>query len=298
MYMKLDSQRERVPVVCGESAVKIWPSLDICPDMISVGTHWHEHMEILRVLSGSLELRLNKQCITVNANELAIITPYQLHMVTAGHEGVSYRVVMFDPALFQNATNAATQYLTPITTMKTLFSSSSANAELLQTVDRLVAHRLSGAPYASLLVIGTIYEVIGLLYQHCLEEENNTVISDERLRDVLDFVNAHFCEDISSDSLSQKFRYDEAYFCRRFKAVTGLSPMKYIRILRLEQAQKLLSEGKRSIGDVAAACGFSDSGYFSRQFKAYYGITPGEYSVTGQQARIISVKPSGNSASA
>ena len=52
--------------------------------------------------------------------------------------------------------------------------------------------------------------------------------------------------------------------------------MRYIRILRLERSKPLLRNGD-GVAEVAAACGFADSGYFTRCFKRHYGLTPSDY---------------------
>lgn len=67
--------------------------------------------------------------------------------------------------------------------------------------------------------------------------------ADKRFRKIISFVDENYRWDISCASLSRKFGYDEAYFSRKFKEVTGLSPTVYIRVLRLEYAQKLLKKG-------------------------------------------------------
>jgi AraC-like DNA-binding protein len=50
--------------------------------------------------------------------------------------------------------------------------------------------------------------------------------------------------------------------------------MKYIQVLRLEEAKKLISKSNSSIKDIALSCGFSDVAYFTNCFKRLYQITP------------------------
>ena len=96
---------------------------------------------------------------------------------------------------------------------------------------------------------------------------------------IAEYIENHFRENISSKELSRRFGYDEAYFCRRFKSVTGLSPMIYIQILRLEYARRAIKNEKGvKISEISSSCGFSDPGYFARCFKKHYGMTPTEYS--------------------
>ncbi|MDE6484363.1 MAG: helix-turn-helix domain-containing protein [Duncaniella sp.] len=67
-----------------------------------------------------------------------------------------------------------------------------------------------------------------------------------------------------------------AYF-NRMKEITGLSPVDFIKQMRIKRAMSLLDDGNLSIADVAYRVGFTDPKYFSRCFKAEMGMTPTQY---------------------
>jgi transcriptional regulator GlxA family with amidase domain len=64
---------------------------------------------------------------------------------------------------------------------------------------------------------------------------------------------------------------------RRMKSLTGLSPMEFIRRIRLKHAITMLANNCGNITDIAYAVGFNDPKYFSRCFKDYLGLTPIEF---------------------
>lgn len=64
---------------------------------------------------------------------------------------------------------------------------------------------------------------------------------------------------------------------RKVKALTGRTPVEYIREMRMRKAAKLLSAGKFSVSEVMYTVGFSNSSYFSKCFSKTYGMTPTEY---------------------
>ncbi len=66
---------------------------------------------------------------------------------------------------------------------------------------------------------------------------------------------------------------------RKLEALTGCSPNKFIRIIRLNKAKELLANPVLSIAGIALDCGYNDSGYFARVFKQEYGVTPQEWRV-------------------
>ena len=64
---------------------------------------------------------------------------------------------------------------------------------------------------------------------------------------------------------------------RKVKALTGHTPVEYIREMRLRKASKLLRAGKFSVSEVMYTVGFSNSSYFSKCFSKAFGMTPTEY---------------------
>ncbi len=87
-------------------------------------------------------------------------------------------------------------------------------------------------------------------------------------------------------SIALPFRFD--VFCQlhgfsmrslgaRFKQQTSMSVSHYLRQLRLCRAMELLRYNQRTIGEVAAQCGFEDSNYFSVVFHQTFGVSPSIY---------------------
>jgi len=69
---------------------------------------------------------------------------------------------------------------------------------------------------------------------------------------------------------------------RKLEAVTGFSPNKFIRTIRINKAKELLLNPFNSIASVAYDCGYNDPGYFARVFKQEYGVTPQEWRVSNK----------------
>ena len=67
------------------------------------------------------------------------------------------------------------------------------------------------------------------------------------------------------------------HFFRRFRQITGSSPLDWLRRERINQAKRRLSESPDRIRDIAAQVGYSDQFYFSRDFKKLVGLSPRHY---------------------
>lgn len=66
-------------------------------------------------------------------------------------------------------------------------------------------------------------------------------------------------------------------FSRRFRAVTGLSPIEYVQALRIEEAKQMLERDALSNDDVGCAIGYDDPASFRRVFKRGTGLSPAAY---------------------
>ena len=83
--------------------------------------------------------------------------------------------------------------------------------------------------------------------------------------------------DFSVDDLSAQLCMHRTNLYKRWPAITGITPLRFIRLLRLKHGKLLLEQGARRISDVAYDCGFNDPKKFSKYFKEEFGMPPGEY---------------------
>ncbi len=63
---------------------------------------------------------------------------------------------------------------------------------------------------------------------------------------------------------------------RRLRALTGLSTVGFVRMMRLERAAQLLEQRAGTVAEVARAVGFEDASYFARLFRQAYGRSPSD----------------------
>ena len=83
--------------------------------------------------------------------------------------------------------------------------------------------------------------------------------------------------DFNVNRLAQGMNMSRSTLVRKLKAITGRTPLDFIRHIKMEHARRLLGEWGRSVSDVAAALGYSDRKYFTSCFKEEFGMTPSDY---------------------
>ena len=82
---------------------------------------------------------------------------------------------------------------------------------------------------------------------------------------------------LTVDELVEEMSMGRTVFFNKLKSLTGLSPVEFIREMRIKRAAQLLEDRKYNITEVTYMVGMNDSRYFSKCFKNTYGITPSEY---------------------
>ncbi len=91
------------------------------------------------------------------------------------------------------------------------------------------------------------------------------------------FMAEHLHGHLNLDTLAAHSQLSKYHFSKRFKAVTGHSPIQYFINLKMQHACLLLDATLQSVKQVGAALGYEDAYYFSRLFKKVIGLSPDQY---------------------
>lgn len=103
--------------------------------------------------------------------------------------------------------------------------------------------------------------------------KNSEVKQKNNIIDIINHINAHLTEDLSLDSLCEKFYISKAQLNRNFKRTTGTTVWSYIQTKRLLLAKEMLGNGYNPV-KVAANCGFNDYCSFFRAYKTKFSVSP------------------------
>lgn len=86
-------------------------------------------------------------------------------------------------------------------------------------------------------------------------------------------------EGFTVDALAQMMAMGRTKFYAKVKALTGMSPNKYLQEARMQKAADLLASGEMNVSEVSYKVGILDPSYFNKCFKAKYGVVPSKYKV-------------------
>ncbi|MGO4107677.1 response regulator transcription factor [Paenibacillus sp. YAF4_2] len=125
--------------------------------------------------------------------------------------------------------------------------------------------------------------MIDYLVKHTLEHFSDELFSrlagvtHNRIKEILAYIHHHFNQEISIQSLSEKFYLSPTYLSQLFKKEVGENFVEYLSRQRIQYACKLLAETDMTVSQIGEKCGFNDYFYFTRIFKRLNGMTPTQY---------------------
>jgi len=97
------------------------------------------------------------------------------------------------------------------------------------------------------------------------------------MEEIRQYMEEHFREDMTIESLASQVKRSPKYFSALFKKKYDCTVVEYISKLRLQEARKLMQRGDLKIRDIAHRVGYKDEFYFSRKFKKETGLSPIHY---------------------
>lgn len=100
---------------------------------------------------------------------------------------------------------------------------------------------------------------------------------DERVRAVMSLMDSSFHQELSLEHMAQTVNLSSSYLSHLFKAETGISPLQYLKSLRLRKAKELLDSTFLNIKQIMNKVGVRDKCNFAKDFRRAYGLTPAQY---------------------
>jgi len=98
-----------------------------------------------------------------------------------------------------------------------------------------------------------------------------------RLGKLFSFMETNLAANPTIDELMEIAGMSESTLFRTFNRITGLSPLQYLRKLKIERACWYLRNSPFTMMEISQLLGYNDSNYFARQFRKVIGVSPSDY---------------------
>jgi signal transduction histidine kinase/DNA-binding response OmpR family regulator len=114
---------------------------------------------------------------------------------------------------------------------------------------------------------------------------NITSLDEKLIQNAIKHVELNISNpDFSVEDLSRELGMSRVHLYKKLLALTGKSPLEFIRTIRLQQAAQLLEKSQLTVSEVAYKVGFNNPKYFTKYFKEEYKVLPSAYASDKRRA--------------
>lgn len=265
----------------GENQPRLLYVSEIRPDASAHPRVMHAHadaVELILICSGSSEYLIHDKKVVIKAGDLLVYNAGVVHDEVSGPdmEVGSYCVGvggLHMPGLRENALISDEKgYVFPtgryFEDMKELFVMMFRNLAAGEPHAELFCTSLLHALLVSVL---TVTEGVGETRENPADEPH---ILGSRIKDYID---RHYMEPITLQSMGEALRISPYYLSHVFKQMSGYSPVQYLLRRRIGEAQTLLITTELSVARIAEMVGYDSQSYFNLQFTKNVGMPPSRY---------------------
>lgn len=251
---------------------------------LSFLAHWHQDVELIYVITGSVQVGINSESWLLQAGDMAICSSGDIHYYDSTGLESSMLLVIFNPQTIgaPGGWPGHLRLLSPYVGNAGRPDTDGGHlankaAELMHELLR--EERDKSAHYETIM-LGLLYQLSGLILRHVpsepltLPQSHRFSGSRQAMREALDYLEEHWSRPITLEEAARQAHMSVYHFSRTFKHTTGMSLPSYLNSIRVDRAEELIRTSDQTMLDIALECGFTNVRTFNRAFRQLRGCAP------------------------
>jgi Beta-xylosidase len=246
-----------------------------CQRIGVVTKHWHRSIEILLVLSGTLQVRVENQQYELQENDILLINSDQVHD-TSSDDCVLVLLQMRLSSFHLDWLNPETIHFECNSSMQ---ENSPAFDQIRELIARLIKLNATSSSH-QVLSLSYAYQIIYVLLQNFISSNPGKLRPPkqmERLKHIIRYVEENYQRDLTLTEIAQEECLTPPYLSSFFEKNMNMTLTSYISKIRLEHSLHFLMNTDKSIEEISEACGFANQRSYATLFKKQYGALPSIY---------------------
>lgn len=247
-------------------------------NMSDVPRHWHNRIEIFLVLSGNLSITVESETYYLSEDDILLVNSNQVHEIMS-RENVTV-VLQINYSYFKKWLNEAAYFHCN----STVYHNKARFNDLKRIIAQLIYANYNETENNELNTISLAYRLILELMKnyksngdHNIPNQHSNSKHLTRLRNIIQYLNENYAEDITLDQLAEKEFLSPSYLSHFFKVNMGVSFFNYLTGIRLNHAVNDLLTTNLTMEQIAANNGFANCRYFVNCFKNKFDVLPKQY---------------------
>ncbi|WP_236895149.1 AraC family transcriptional regulator [Clostridium beijerinckii] len=249
--------------------------------------HYHDFNKIIIFLSGKVTYLIEGKAYNLKPWDILLVNNHDVHKPIIDSSEIYERIIIWANSDFienHNYENCDLSTCFRLANEKS-FNLIRLNSKLQDNIKFIIDSLMTSfnsQDFGSKLLSNSLF--IQLLVYLNRVHLNNMYINDEaslkydkQIEKILKYINNNLSENLSTETLSQKFYISKYYLMHKFKKETGYTLHNYVNQKRLLMAKDLIISGEQ-ITKAYLQCGFNDYTCFLRSFKNLFKKSPSEFS--------------------
>lgn len=241
-------------------------------------THYHQNIEILYVLKGTMEIRIDDVNYVLKDGDFILVNANKSHAISVAEEMLGARFVINFHLLAEYMGTVQMMFWCNTTADKN-DAYNDVRKLLDQILERYFEKDDKGALYLNSLYFQTLYLLTTNFMVKAQDMRLNMENSQDRIRvqQIQNYIQANYQSQISLNDLAEKLYLSNAYLSKYVKRHLGLTFLEYLNNVRLFHAVDEMLYTNKNITRIAMDNGFPTSAAFTKSFRDVHGESPSEY---------------------
>lgn len=231
--------------------------------------HIHEHVEILYVIEGEIEVVINDKQYIMTKGDVYIVFPNIRHSIITREKSKTHIIIA--SALYYRDYNSELKSYEPLIP---ILPNKAYPNEIVYVIKKILQHKDNIR-----IIKGYVNVLIGLLLDELelVKRGSNIEIENDVFIKALNYIDSNFTKNITLMDMSKELGVNKYYLSHIFSQNLNCNFRGYVNRRRVELAKHMLIDSEKSITEIGFLCGYETARTFYRAFKKETNLTPKEY---------------------
>lgn len=252
--------------------------------------HWHNDVELVKILDGEMNYYINGKTINLKKNDGVVINSKVMHYgFSENNQECEFICILIDPEILAINSMIYKNLITPIITSPSLEynllkQDNTNHNKILLNIEELYKsyhHFILTQENIDLECIATTcyfwknwFELVKDNLINNNEQPSKEILLQKKMTR---FIYQNYMHPIKLENIAESANICRSKCCILFKKYVQQSPINFLNEYRVERAKELLLNTNMNITEIALNCGFNNLSYFAKQFYKITGKTPKKY---------------------
>nr|WP_305137039.1 helix-turn-helix domain-containing protein [uncultured Schaedlerella sp.] len=246
-----------------------------------IGIHYHENMELLFLISGSLSITVEEDRFELGPGDMIVVNSSRNHSYEGTEDLFIGRFMISYSALSRLLGNGTILFW-----CNSAMDHHKAYDELRDVISRIFNLFLrdeKGQGQGRICLYSLYYQMLSILAGNFLlteqdaRYESKTRSQDERVDEIFSYIRVNYRKNINLKDIAEQLYLSETYISKYIKRKCGSSFIELVNSVRLGHAMEDLMYTDASVMKIAMDNGFASVAAYNKAFKTAYGTTPSEF---------------------